>query len=219
MMRMSRPGPRTDSCPTEITLKVTEINFISNRIIIEQLKMPGDPALSAAGTEDRAAPAPLNREELSLYTVPEQNYNFIQHEPGQIEETVAAARSFVQPYFSWCRGTYNQIKPKVQRGVQLGADTYAFLRDPPKDFYPRAGVIGFTGILGLFLARGSRAKRLLYPAGLVAVSASLYYPERAAGIAKSTGDRVYAGAVQGYAALEKLINPPENKQTDSENTP
>jgi len=29
-----------------------------------------------------------------------------------------------------------------------------FLQNPPAGFYPRLGVIGFAGILGLFLARG-----------------------------------------------------------------
>lgn len=178
------------------------------------------PVLSAAGTEDRATEAGLKLEELSLYELPEPKHNFNPAEPGQLEETVAAVRRSVEPPFSWCLGTYHKIKPRIQRGVQLCSDTYAFLRDPPKDFLPRAGVIGFTGILGVFLARGSRAKRLLYPAGLMTVSASLYYPERAAGIATATGDRVYAGAVQGYAAVEKIVKPqaPE-KQTDSENKP
>lgn len=183
--------------------------------------MPVVPVLSAAGTEDREAPAPLNLEELSLYTGPEQNRNFTQPEPGQVEETVAAVRRTVEPYVAWCRGTYGKIKPKIQHGLQLGSDAYGFLSAPPKDFYPKAGVIGFTGILGLFLARGSRVKRLLYPTGLMAVSASLYYPERAASVARTTGDRVYAGAVQSYAAIEKIVKPqePQKKQTDSENKP
>lgn len=184
-----------------------------------------DPVLSAAGTEDREAAASLNLlnpQDLSLYTAPEQNYNFTPEPgPGQLEETVAAVRRSIEPYFSWCLETYNKIKPKVQHGVQLGSDTYMFLSDPPKDFYPRAGVIGFTGILGLFLARGARVKRLLYPAGLMAVSTSLYYPERAARIARSSGDRVYAGAVQSYAAVEQLFKLQEapEKQTDSEDKP
>lgn len=183
--------------------------------------MPGVPVLSAAGTEDREAPSPLNLDELSLYTAPEQNYNFNPPEPGQVEETVAAARRSMEPAFAWCQATYDKIKPKIQHGLQLGSNTYAFLSSPPKDFYPKAGVIGFTGILGLFLARGSRVKRLVYPAGLMAVSTSLYYPERAASIARSTGDRVYAGAVQSYAAVEKLVKPqqPAKKQSDSENKP
>lgn len=90
-----------------------------------------------------------------------------------------------------------------------------------KDFYPRAGVIGFTGVLGLFLARGSRIKKLIYPAGLIAVSASLYYPEQAAAVAKSTGESVYDRAVQSYAAVENILKPRGKAQegTDSETKP
>lgn len=182
------------------------------------------PVLSAAGSEGDEKPpsAPLNRDELSLYTAPEKNFTYIQQpEPGQLEETVATLRRSVEPYAAWCQRTYDQIKPPVQHGVQLGRDTCNYLKNPPKDFYAKAGVIGFTGILGLFLARGSRVKRLLYPAGLMAVSASLYYPEQAAAITKSTGDRVYAGAVQSYAAVEKLFKAQEQpkKGTDTETKP
>lgn len=178
------------------------------------------PVLSASGTEDRAPQAGLNLDDLSLYELPVQKHNFNPAEPGELEETVGALRRSMEPSFSWCRDAYHKIKPRIQNGVQLCSDTYAFLRDPPKDFFPRAGVIGFTGILGVFLARGSRVKRLLYPAGLMAVSSSLYYPERAASITTATGDRVYAGAVQGYAAVEKIFKgETPKKQTDSEDKP
>ncbi|XP_055008007.1 MICOS complex subunit MIC26-like [Boleophthalmus pectinirostris] len=179
------------------------------------------PVLSAAGPEEKEPVSPLNRDELSLYTAPEQNFNFVQPEPGQLEETVASLRRSLEPYTSWCQGAYSKIKPKIQHGVQVGKDTYSYLSNPPKDFYPRAGVIGFSGVLGLFLARGSRIKRLLYPSGLVAISTSMYYPEKAANIAKTTGDKVYGGAVQSYAALEKMFKTPEKpkKETEKENKP
>lgn len=180
------------------------------------------PVLSATGSEenDNPASAPLNRDKLSLYTAPEQNLAHFQHpEPGQIEETVATLRRSVEPYVAWCQGTYNRIKPPFQHGAQLGRDTYTYLKNPPEDFYTKAGVIGFTGILGLFLARGSRVKRLLYPAGLMVVSSSLYYPEQAASITKSTGDRVYSGAVQSYAAVEKIFKTQEQPKKDSETKP
>lgn len=190
------------------------------------------PVLSAAGSEDREARAlhPLNVDELSLYTAPEQNYNFSSPEPGQIEETVAAARRSVEPALLWFGVTYDRVRPRLRRGAQLVSDTYSFLRDPPKDFYAKAGVMGFSGLVGLLAARGSRLKRLLYPTGLVTLSAALYYPERAVRIATATGDRAYAGAVQGYAAVERMIKPkPQEKpkekpheepaQADSPNTP
>ncbi|KAM9349349.1 apolipoprotein O, a [Symphorus nematophorus] len=177
---------------------------------------------AAAGGDGDKEPstAPLLRDELSLYAAPQQHTaRYVEPEAGQLEETVATLRKFVTPYTDWCQDTYSKIKPKVQSVVRFGNDTYAYLKDPPKDFYPRAGVIGFTGVLGLFLARGSRIKRLIYPAGLMTVSASLYYPEQAAAIAKSTGDSVYDRAVRGYAAVERILNPPSKPEKDPETKP
>ncbi|KAK7944931.1 hypothetical protein WMY93_000659 [Mugilogobius chulae] len=175
------------------------------------------PVLSAAGPEEKEPESPLNRDELSLYTPPEQNYNFIQPEPGQIEETVATVRRSVSGAVRLLvSGKIRKNQTQSPARLQVGKDTYSYLSNPPKDFYPRAGVIGFTGILGLFLARRSRVKRLLYPAGLMTISASLYYPEKAANIAKSTGEKVYAGAVQSYAAVEKIFKPQEQTKTETE---
>lgn len=175
---------------------------------------------AAAGDSEKDTSSPLNRDELSLYTAPpppQLKFESVQPEPGHIEETIATLRKSLQPYTAWCQNTYS----KIQHGVQFGSNTYGYLKNPPKDFYPKAGVIGFTGILGLFLARGSRVKRLLYPVGLMAVSTSLYYPEQAAAIVKSTGDMVYAGAVQSYASFEKLYKSQDKtkKGTDAETKP
>uniref|UniRef100_A0A3Q3EL44 MICOS complex subunit n=1 Tax=Labrus bergylta TaxID=56723 RepID=A0A3Q3EL44_9LABR len=178
--------------------------------------MPGAQSLlpvtvyAAAGDEESGTTTPVHRDQLSLYTAPEPKSRYVEPEAGQLEDTVATLRNFLEPYKDWCQGTYGQIKPKVQSVVRFGNDTYNFLKNPPQDFYPRAGVIAFTGALGLFLGRSSRVKRLIYPAGLVTVSTSLYYPEQAVGIAKSTGDSAYERAVQTYAAVEKMLRP-DNK--------
>lgn len=173
---------------------------------------------AASGDGENEPTSPLHRDQLSLYTAPQTTSRYVEPEAGQLEESVATVRKFVEPYTGWWQGTYSKIKPKVQSVVRFGNDTYSFLKNPPQDFYPRAGVIAVTGVLGLFLGRGSRIKKLVYPAGLMTVSASMYYPEKAAAIAKSTGDSAYERAVQSYAAVEKLIKPgktPE-KVKDSE---
>lgn len=181
-----------------------------------------EPVTAVADGEDNiASTSALHRDQLSLYTAPEPDRGRdTAPEAGRLEESVATVRMSVAPYTDWCRITYDQIKPRVQSGIQAGRDAYSYLRDPPKDFYPRAGVIGFTGILGLFLARRSRVKRLVYPAALMTLSASLYYPEQAARIAKSTGDSMYERAVHGYAAVERIFKPPsqvkESKETEGE---
>uniref|UniRef100_A0A3Q1IXX7 MICOS complex subunit n=2 Tax=Anabas testudineus TaxID=64144 RepID=A0A3Q1IXX7_ANATE len=162
----------------------------------------------AATTDgEKESETSINRDELSLYTVPQEKLRYAEPEAGELEQSVATLRKLVEPYSTWCQGTYDKIKPKVQSVVDCGNDTYGRLNNPPKDLYPRLGVIGFTGVLGLFLARGSRIKKLIYPAGLMTLSASLYYPEQAVTIAKSTGESVYDCAVQSYAAVEKILKP------------
>ncbi|XP_061587848.1 MICOS complex subunit MIC26-like [Cololabis saira] len=192
--------------PSGIMLKVTGSSA-----------MPGAPTLlpftvyavdHAVGNGEKEVPKPLNRDELSLYTAPPlQKFIHEEPEPAPLEEYVATVRKSAEPFTAWYRDTYAKVKPKVQKIVQFGHDTYEYVQSPPKDFYPRAGVIGATGVLGLFLGRGSRIKKLVYPAALMAASASLYYPEQAAAVAKSTGDSVYDYAVQSYAAAEKILNP------------
>ncbi|XP_070701434.1 MICOS complex subunit MIC26-like [Pempheris klunzingeri] len=162
-------------------------------------------AAAGDGEKEAVAPVQLHLDDLSLYGAPPQTSRCVQPEAGRLERSVATVRKSVEPFTGWCQDTLSKIKPKVQSAARFGNDTYDYLKNPPKDFYPRAGVIGFTGVLGLFLARGSRIKKLIYPTGLVTVSASLYYPEQAAAIAKSTGDSVYDRLVQSYAAVEKML--------------
>ncbi|CAJ1072898.1 MICOS complex subunit MIC26-like [Xyrichtys novacula] len=177
---------------------------------------------AAAGDGQDEPTTSIHRDELSLYTAPPPP-KYVEPEAGQLEESVATLRKVMEPYTDWCQGTYGKIKPKVQSVVRFGNDTYNFLKSPPKDFYPRAGVIAFTGVLGLFLGRGSRIKKLIYPTGMMTLTTSLYYPEQAAAIAKSTGDSVYERAVQTYAALEKTLKPEKNpekvEEKDSESKP
>ncbi|XP_071394139.1 MICOS complex subunit MIC26-like [Centroberyx affinis] len=185
--------------------------------------MPGAPSLMsftvfAAGEEDEPT-VPLNRDDLSLYTTPQQKFQYVEPEAGQLEQSVATLRKTLEPYTLWCQDVYGNIKPKVQSVIQRGNDTYAYLQDPPKGFYPRAGVIGATGVLGLFLARRSRIKRVIYPAGLMTACASLYYPEKAAAVAKSAGDSVYDWALQSYLAVEKTLKPDKKAEKASEDKP
>ncbi|XP_027009115.1 apolipoprotein O, a isoform X1 [Tachysurus fulvidraco] len=147
----------------------------------------------------------ISLDELSLYTTPQQKFHYVEPEKGTMEENVTTVREMTEPYITWCQGAYGVVKPKVDRTLQFGKDTSEYLRNPPKEFYPRAGVIGFAGILGLFLGRGSRVKRLIYPTTLMAVGASMYYPQEAVTIAKSTGDAVYEFTLQAYVTVEELV--------------
>ncbi|CAL8278999.1 unnamed protein product [Lota lota] len=140
-------------------------------------------------------------------------------EAGQLENGIASLRTSLEPYSAWCQDVYGNIRPKVQRVTRFGNEVCAYLRQPPEGFYPRAGIIGFAGVVGLFLARGSRIKRIVYPAGMVAIGSTLYYPEQAVAIGKSTGDSVYDWALQGSVALDKLVRPGKKQDSPSDPKP
>ncbi|XP_030648712.1 apolipoprotein O, a isoform X2 [Chanos chanos] len=160
----------------------------------------------AAGKEETPNGV-LKVDELSLYTVPQQTFRYVEPEVGQVEQGVSSLRKMAEPYITKCQGVYEKVKPKVDGAIQFGQDSYVYLQNPPPEFYPRAGVIGFAGILGLFLARGSRLKKLIYPAGLMSLGTAMYYPQQAANIAKNTGDCLYDCALQAYVAVETLVKP------------
>ncbi|KAM9497624.1 apolipoprotein O, a isoform 2-T2 [Salvelinus alpinus] len=158
----------------------------------------------------------LNTDELSLYTIPQQKFRYVEPEIGHLEQGVTTLRKLAEPYTTWCQGAVGKVMPKVESAIQLGNETFTFLQNPPAEFYPRAGVIGFAGILGLFLARGSRVKKLIYPTGLMAVGYTMYYPQQAASIAKNTGDSLYDFALQGYVNVEKVFKSVEGKPVKKE---
>lgn len=201
---------------TRITLKVTASTMQ------RAMRLLAVTVFAAAGDGDKDATPPLHLEHLSLYVAPaQQKSRYVEPEAGQLEKSVTTLRELVEPHTDWCKVTYDKFKSKVQSVARCGNDAYDYFKNPRKDFYPRAGIIGLTGILGLVLARGSRIKKLMYPAGLMAVSASLYYPEQAVVIFKSTGDTVYERAVQTYAAVEKILKPASRTEEnrDSETKP
>ncbi|XP_065509341.1 MICOS complex subunit MIC26 isoform X5 [Caloenas nicobarica] len=108
---------------------------------------------------------------------------------------------------------YAKAMPKLEKAVEHGREGFELLQNPPAGFYPRLGVIGFSGIVGLFLARGSKIKKLVYPMGLMGLGASMYYPQQAVSIAKVAGTQLYDWSLQGYIAVESLWkdNPKKKK--------
>ncbi|XP_051552389.1 apolipoprotein O, a isoform X1 [Myxocyprinus asiaticus] len=171
-----------------------------------------------AASADEKASTTLSVDELSLYTTPQQKCQYVEPESGQVEEGMATLRRLAEPYATWCQGVYGVVKPKVDSSVQFGQNSYAYLKNPPPEFYPRTGVIGFAGILGLFLGRGSRMKRLIYPTTLMAVGASMYYPQEAVTIAKKTGDGIYDWTLKAYVAVENLIKDKPTSKTVQQKT-
>ncbi|XP_069617562.1 MICOS complex subunit MIC26 [Ranitomeya imitator] len=146
----------------------------------------------------------LKVEELSLYSSPVPETRYVADEKTELEEGISWLRSSTSPYTKWCQDVYVKAKPKVETAIEHSKGTYEMLRDAPPGFYPRLGLIGFAGIVGLFLARGSRIKKVIYPLGFMGIGASLYYPQQAATVAKDTGTVLYDWSLQGLVTLESL---------------
>ncbi|NWI02581.1 MIC26 protein, partial [Tichodroma muraria] len=144
---------------------------------------------------------------LSLYSSPARETKYVENPKTDLEEGVSRLRHVMEPYSAWCQLELTvSSKVKVDSSLCSGffSEGYEFLQKPPAGFYPRLGVISFAGIIGLFLARGSKIKKLVYPAALMGIGTSMYYPQQAVAIAKVAGTQLYDWSLQGYIAVEAL---------------
>ncbi|XP_077744002.1 MICOS complex subunit MIC26 isoform X2 [Canis aureus] len=166
--------------------------------------------------------------ELSLYSVPEGQSKYVEEPRTQLEESISHLRHYCEPYtrlrdhdlsrrqmpnrlshpgaliVDFLKEMYLQTKPKMQSLVQWGLDSYEYLQNAPPGFFPRLGVIGFAGIVGLLLARGSKIKKLVYPPGFMGLAASLYYPQQAIVFVQVSGEKLYDWGLRGYIVVEDL---------------
>ncbi|XP_036799680.1 apolipoprotein O, b isoform X2 [Oncorhynchus mykiss] len=132
----------------------------------------------------------------------EEVYRTVEPTVSASTRTVRGEKTLISCRYLLYTHTYTKLCP-LSLSLSF-SETYEFLNDPPPDLYPSVGVVGFSGFLGLYLAKGSRVKRLVFPVGLMALSASMFYPQQAASLTKVSRDSVYSWSQQGRDAVQTL---------------
>ncbi|XP_020388745.2 MICOS complex subunit MIC27 [Rhincodon typus] len=162
----------------------------------------------------------IKPEQLSVYTEPPTNSKYISEQPGWLLQRIIVVRQAFEPFAAQCKGVYNVMKNSTTNMIAFGKDAYIFLKDPPEGFFPRVGVITVSGLAGLILAsRGSRVKKMVYPAGLASVGMAICYPQQAISVAKFSGQKMYAVSQGSYEAVRSLWKrSSEKKKEDLETT-
>ena len=106
------------------------------------------------------------------------------------------------------------MKNGIMDTVQFGKDAYVYLKNPPRDFLPKIGVITVSGLAAFISARkGSRFKRIAYPLGLATLGATVFHPVQSVIIAKVTGKKACAVSQQIYEAVQSLWTKNNKKES------
>ncbi|NXQ61816.1 MIC27 protein, partial [Anthoscopus minutus] len=154
-----------------------------------------------AATEKESKSQLVKPDKLPIYSAPPLKSRYIEEQPGRLQQQLAAVRS----YFGWCQSVYIFVKNGIMDSIQFGKDAYAYLNNPPPDFFPKATVITVSGLTGVVLARkGSRFKKIAYPLGLTTVGYSICYPAQSVVIAKVTGKKLLCASHQTYESVRSL---------------
>uniref|UniRef100_A0A8D1WRA3 MICOS complex subunit n=1 Tax=Sus scrofa TaxID=9823 RepID=A0A8D1WRA3_PIG len=124
-------------------------------------------------------------EQLPIYTAPPLQSKYVEEQPGRLQVGFASIRTTTGRYLGWCKSAYVFVKNGIKDAVQFGKDAYVYLKNPPRDFLPKIGVITVSGLAGFVSARkGSRFKKIAYPLGLATIGATVCYPVQSVIIAK-----------------------------------
>ncbi|XP_050632365.1 MICOS complex subunit MIC27-like [Macaca thibetana thibetana] len=144
-------------------------------------------------------------EQLPIYTAPLLQSKYVEEQPGHLQMGFASIQTATGCYIGWCKGVYVFVKNGIMDTAQFGKDAYVYLKNPPRDFLPKMGVITVSGLVGLVSARkGSKFKKITYPLGLATLGATVCYSVQSIIIAKVTGKKIYAISQQIFGAVKSL---------------
>ncbi|XP_059766305.1 MICOS complex subunit MIC27 [Balaenoptera ricei] len=167
-----------------------------------------------AAKEEESRKRLVKPEQLPIYTAPPLQSKYVDEQPGHLQMGFASIRTTTAHYIGWCKGVYVFVKYGIMDTVQFGKDAYVYLKNPPRDFLPKIGVITVSGLAGFISARkGSRFKRIAYPLGLATLGATVCYPVQSVIIAKVTGKKAYAASQQIYEAVKSLWTKNNKKES------
>ncbi|KAF6089964.1 apolipoprotein O like [Phyllostomus discolor] len=167
-----------------------------------------------AAKEEESKKQLVKPEQLPIYTSPPLQSKYVEEQPGNLQMGFASIRTTTGRYIGWCKGVYVFVKNGIMDTVQFGKDAYVYLKNPPRDFLPKMGVITVSGLAGLLSARkGSRFKKIAYPLGLATLGATVCYPVQSVIIAKVTGKKAYATSQQIYEAVRSLWTKSDKKES------
>lgn len=167
-----------------------------------------------AAKEEESKKQLMKPEQLPIYASPPLQSKYVEEQPGNLQMGFASIRTTTGRYIGWCKGVYVFVKNGIMDTVQFGKDAYVYLKDPPRDFLPKIGVITVSGLAGLVSARkGSRFKKIAYPLGLATLGATVCYPVQSVIIAKVTGKKAYATSQKMYEAVKSLWTKDNKKES------
>ncbi|NXD14308.1 MIC27 protein, partial [Nothocercus nigrocapillus] len=143
--------------------------------------------------------------QLPIYCSPPLESKYIEEQPGHLQKGFRSVRQTTSRYLGWCKNAFVFVKNGIMDSIQFGKDAYVYLKNPPPEFLPKAGVITISGLAGIALSRkGSRFKKIVYPLGLTALGVSVCYPAQSIVFAKVTGKRVFSASQHTYEAVRSL---------------
>ncbi|NWJ04093.1 MIC27 protein, partial [Crypturellus undulatus] len=158
-----------------------------------------------AATGKESTTLPMKPSQLPIYCSPPLKSKYIEEQPGRLQKGFCSVRQTTSRYLGWCKNAFIFVKNGIMDSIQFGKDAYVYLKNPPPEFLPKAGVITISGLAGIALSRkGSRFKKIAYPFGLTALGISACYPAQSIVFAKVTGKRVFSASQHSFEAVRSL---------------